>query len=90
MPQIGLLLSARAAGFVIIVRTNDECGVGLRKGAVDFVHIERLVLRNVGFGKQHVHVAGHAPGDRMNAEFPVDATFHSESGQSRALPANAA
>src|SRR6267143_4612996 len=58
-----------------IVGTDDESDVGLRHIAVDVVHFEQPVIGDIGFGEQHVHVAGHASGDWMNAEADIDAAL---------------
>src|SRR6266436_4831305 len=58
-----------------IVGADDQRDVGLRHVAVDGVHVEELVVGDVGFGEQHVHVAGHASGDGVNAEGDVDAAL---------------
>ena len=36
------------------------------------VHVKQAVVGNIGFRQQHVHVAGHAAGDGVNAELHVD------------------
>ena len=65
----------RAAGLVTSLAPMTERDVGLRQIAVDVVHFDQLVVGNVGFGEQHVHVAGHASGDGMDAEVDVDAAL---------------
>src|SRR5258708_2504506 len=74
MPKMGLEASVRAAGLVTSLAPMIS-DVGLRHVAVDGVHIEELVVGDVGFGEQHVHVAGHAAGDGVNAEGDVDAAL---------------
>ena len=44
-----------------------------RELGIDVLELEHLVIRHVGFGEQHVHVAGHAAGDRMDGVFHLDA-----------------
>ena len=56
-----------------VVGADDQGHVGLREIAVDFVHFDEPVVGNVGFGQQHVHVAGHAAGDGMDGEVDIDA-----------------
>ena len=51
-----------------VVGADDQRHVGLRKVAVDLVHFDQRVVRDVGFGQQHVHVAGHAAGDGMDGK----------------------
>src|SRR6266478_6779112 len=58
-----------------IVRADHQRDIGLRHVAVDRVHVQQLVVGDVGFGEQHVHVAGHASGDGVNAEADVDAAL---------------
>ncbi len=43
---------------------------------VDVVHLHQLVVGDVGLRQQHVHVAGHAAGHRMDGEFHVHAAAH--------------
>src|SRR5580693_4575669 len=66
----------RASGGIgDVVGTDHESHIGLRKVTIDKVHLQELVVRNVGFGQQHIHVAGHAAGDGMNAEGDLHAAF---------------
>ena len=51
-----------------VVGADDERDVGLRQLGIDVVHLDERVVGNLGLGEQHVHVAGHAAGDRMNRE----------------------
>src|SRR6266849_4847487 len=64
-----------SGGIGDIVGADDQSDIGLRHVAVDGVHIEQLVVGDVGFGEQHVHVAGHASGDGVDAEADIDAAF---------------
>src|SRR5208283_1076836 len=66
-------LIGAGGGIGHVVGTDDERDVGLREVAVDFLHFDEAVVGNVGFGEQHVHVAGHASGDRMDSEPDLDA-----------------
>src|SRR3979409_1806702 len=76
MAWMGQLAGGGAGGGIgDIVGADDESDVGLRHVAVDVVHFEQPVIGDVGFGEQHVHVAGHASGDGMNAEADVDTSF---------------
>ena len=72
---MGLVGSVRAAGLVTslapMMRATSVCG----EVAVDLVHVEELVVGDVGFGEEHVHVAGHSSGDGMDAEVDVDAAL---------------
>src|SRR5260370_725664 len=58
-----------------VVGADDQRDVGLRHVAVDGVHVQQLVVGDVGFGEQHVHVPGHATGDGVNAEGDVHAAL---------------
>ena len=49
-----------------VVGADDEHDVGLGEVVVDVVEVEELVVRHVGLGQEHVHVPGHAAGDRVN------------------------
>jgi hypothetical protein len=44
----------------------------LREIAINLIHAEEFVVGNVGLGKQHVHVSGHAPSNGVNSEFHID------------------
>ena len=46
-----------------------------RELAVDLVHLLELVVGHVGLGQQHVHVARHAPGDRVDRVLDLDAAL---------------
>lgn len=39
-----------------------------REIVVDLVHLENNVVRHTGFSQQHVQLARHAPGDRVDAK----------------------
>ena len=41
--------------------------------AVDVIHLDQAVVGDVGFGEEHVHVAGHAAGDGVDGELHVHA-----------------
>jgi hypothetical protein len=56
-----------------VVGADDEGDVGLRELAVDVLQLEHFVIRHVGFGQQHVHVARHAARDRVDRVFDADA-----------------
>src|SRR5713101_1891514 len=58
-----------------IVGADDQRDVGLRHVTVDGVHVQQLVVRDVGFGEQHVHVPGHASGNGVNAEGDIHAAL---------------
>jgi hypothetical protein len=45
---------------------DHEGDIGRCEIAVDLLQFKDLVIGNVGLGEQHVHVARHAPGDRMD------------------------
>ncbi len=67
--------SVRAAGLVTsfapITRATSVCGSSPLISSISI----KLVVGNVRFGEQNVHVAGHAAGDGVNAELHVDAAF---------------
>ena len=56
-----------------VVGADDQRDVGARELAVDVVHLLELVVRDVGLGEQDVHVAGHAPRDRVDRVQDLDA-----------------
>ena len=72
---MGLVGSSCAAGLTVSLApmTIDDVGVG--EVVVDLVHLQHDVVGHLGLGQQHVHVAGHAAGHRMDAEADVDAVL---------------
>ena len=48
---------------------------------VDLVHLQDDVVGHLGLGQQHVHVAGQAAGDGVDAEPDVDAALAQLAGQ---------
>src|SRR5262249_62262710 len=54
-----------------VVGADDHRDVGIREIVVHLVHLEHDVVGDLGLGEQHVHVAGHAAGDRVYAETDV-------------------
>ena len=56
-----------------VVGAQDDRDVGLAELAVDVVHLEHLVVGHLGLGQQHVHVARHAAGHRMDRVLHGDA-----------------
>ena len=66
-----------------VVGADHQRHVGLRHLGIDVVHLDQLVVGDVGLGEQHVHVAGHAAGDRMDRELHVDAALGELSYSSR-------
>ena len=58
-----------------VVGADHERDVGARELAVDVVHLLELLVRDVGLGEQHVHVAGHAAGDGMDGVEDLDAAL---------------
>jgi len=53
---MGLVVSVRAADWLRRWR-DDQGDIGLRKVAVDFVHLNQSVVGNIGSASMHVHVA---------------------------------
>ncbi len=58
-----------------VVGPDDQRDVGLGHLGIDLVHLDQLVVGNLGLGQQHVHVPGHAAGHRVDGELHVDAFF---------------
>ncbi len=56
----------RAAGFVTSLAPMTSATSVRGELRVDVVHLLELVVRHVGLGEQHVHVARHAAGDRVD------------------------
>jgi hypothetical protein len=73
MPAIGLFGSSWAAGLTMslapITSTTSVC----REVLVDLVHFQDDVVGHLGLGQQHVHVPGHPPRHRVDAEAHRDA-----------------
>ena len=68
MPAIGF-----GSGVHGVVRADDEHNIDVFEIIVDFVHLVNRLVRHLRLGQKHVHVAGHAARDRMDAELHVDA-----------------
>src|ERR1700728_1884878 len=66
---------ASSRGICDVVRANHQRNVCLRKIAINFVEVQQLVVGDVRFGQQHIHVPGHAASYRMNTEFHVHAAL---------------
>ena len=50
-----------------VVGAHHDHKVGLCEHGVHRVHFEQVLIVHVGFGKQHVHMPGHAPGNGVDA-----------------------
>src|SRR5262249_46498049 len=74
-PKDGARLVGARSRIGDVVGANDEGDIGLREVTVDFVHVEKAIVGNVGFREQDVHVPGHATGDRMNRKLHVHAAL---------------
>ena len=73
MPKIGEAGIGLGRRVGDVVGADDEGDVGLAELGVDVLELEHLVIGHVGLGQQHVHVARHAAGDRMDGVFDLDA-----------------
>ena len=75
MPKIGLVLSCRAAGFTTSLApttiATSVCGISGLMSSIS----TSAVVGDLRLGEQHVHVAGHAAGHRVNRELHVDAAL---------------
>src|SRR6185436_19588425 len=56
-----------------VVGAEDEGNVGVAEVAVDVFHLEDLVVGDLGFREQHVHVAWYASRDGVNRVADVHA-----------------
>jgi len=64
-----------------VVRADNECHVCVRKLGVDFLLVIDNVIGYAGFGQQHIHMAGHSSGDRVNRKLDVNATVFQQLSQ---------
>ena len=64
-----------AAGLMTSLAPMTKATSAARELGVDVLELEHLVIGHVGFGQQHVHVAGHAARDRVDRVFDADALF---------------
>lgn len=62
MGDLGSLL---AAGLTTSLERSNQHHVGLAKLGGDVVHLEHLAVGHLGFGQQHVYMAGHAADHRV-------------------------
>lgn len=56
-----------------IIRTNHNREIRLPKVIIDLVHFKHNIVRNAGFGEEHVALAWHAAGDGVDGEADVGA-----------------
>mmetsp|Transcript_49740 Transcript_49740/g.67781 ORF Transcript_49740/g.67781 Transcript_49740/m.67781 type:complete len:547 (-) Transcript_49740:1504-3144(-) len=63
-----------------VVRADHEHDVDLLHLGVDLVHLEDPLVRHAGLGKEHVHLAWHAAGHRVDAELDGDAGLAARGG----------
>ena len=45
----------------------------MREGGIDLVEVIQALVGNIGLGQQHIHVAWHAAGNRMDGKFHIHA-----------------
>ena len=64
-----------------IVGPDDHHKVGIREHRIYNVHFQQVFVVHIGFGKQHIHVAGHAARHRMDAVAHLDALGHKRVGK---------
>ena len=64
-----------------VVGADHQRHVGPAELVVDFVHVVQPVVGNIRLGQQHVHVAGHAAGDRMDGVLHLAAALLDQFGQ---------
>ena len=81
MPAIGLVGSSVGGGVDGVVGADDQDDGGVGEVVVDLVHLQDDVVGHLGLGEQHVHVAGQAAGDGVDAEPDVDAALAQLAGQ---------
>jgi hypothetical protein len=68
MPKIGEVLSVRAAGLTTSLAPMTSATSVCLELVVDVVELEDHVVGHAGLGQQHVHLARHAAGHRMDRE----------------------
>ena len=71
----------RAAGFVTSFAPMTRATSAAIELRVDVVHLLELGIGDVGLGEQHVHVARHPAGDRVDRVLHVDAALLEQLGQ---------
>ena len=81
IPAIGEPGSSSAAGLTVSLAPITSTTSVVGEVVVDLVHLEHDVVGHLGLGEQHVHVAGQAAGDRVDAEADVDALLAQLPGQ---------
>jgi hypothetical protein len=67
--------SVLAAGLVTSLAPITNATSAGRELAVDVLQLEHLVIGDVGFGQEDVHVAGHAAGDGVDGVLHLHALF---------------
>src|SRR5207237_7229920 len=56
-----------------VIGPDYQCDVGLWKLAIDVIHLKQLLIWNVSFGQQDIHVARHASGNGVDGKADVHA-----------------
>ena len=62
-----------ADGIGHVIGADHIGDIGLGELGVDVFQLEHFVIGHIGFGQQHVHVAGHAARHRMDGVGDLDA-----------------
>ena len=64
-----------------VVGADHQSDIGAGEFAVDVVHFLHGVVGDIGLGQQHVHVPGHASGDRVNGVLDLHTLVLQDLGQ---------
>ena len=72
------------SGIRDVVRADDERDVCPRELGVHVLHLEELRVRHVRLGEEHVHVAWHTTGYRVDRVLDLDALLLEHVGELRA------
>ncbi len=54
-----------------VVGSDNDDHISLGKLGIDLFHLMKLLIGHINFSQQHIHVAGHTAGHRMNGKFDV-------------------
>ncbi len=64
-----------------VIGADHQRDIRVLELRVDFILVVNQVVGHAGLRQQHIHVAGHAPGDRVNRELHRDAALDQQLAQ---------
>ncbi len=71
--RAGLIISS--CGVHDVIRADNQRDIGPLEFVIDLIHLIKLIVGDVGFGQQDVHVARHTARHGVNRVFHFDSVF---------------